>query len=254
MASLLILDSAGSSKSEDFTTEFDIPFNFKRIALQSFSMWVSWNNIDKDNNQFSYFDGSKWTLVTIPDGNYTSRELNNYLANYFGVEDPPVKFGINFARQRFVLKLAEHYKVDFKPSRLFDVLGFEPRIYDKPEEEARFIANISKGVDSIHIHCDVIEGAHLGRYSSEILYSFTPQNPPGSLISKEIREPLYFKVKKDNIQRIRMRVTDQHGHLIDLNGQQVLYRLLVKTEEEDYLQKIYQLLNKHVSQQSPRAA
>lgn len=230
MSSLLILDSKGFPKSEDFTVEFHRPLGLKRLALQSFSMWNSWNNVGGDNNQFMYFDGVTWTTVTIPEGNYTFKELNDYLSIYFGVEDPPIKLDVRMARQRFVLKLAENYKVDFSPSKLHEILGFEPRVYDQPQTEAKFVANISKGIDNIHIHCDVIEGAQLGQHSSEILYSFTPRHPPGSQIAMEFERPIFFRVKKDYVSKIRMRVTDQNGNAINLNGQLVLYRLLVEYE------------------------
>ncbi|GFS49844.1 uncharacterized protein TNCV_4344841 [Trichonephila clavipes] len=88
---LLILDSKTAEKSEDFTIEYARPFSFKQIALQSFSMYVSWENI-KDE-QFSYYDGSQWLNLSIPDGNYTIKGMNRYMVKFFG-NDPPILFGI----------------------------------------------------------------------------------------------------------------------------------------------------------------
>lgn len=222
----LILNSKGFPESEDFTVEYNVPLRFKRIALQSFSMWVSWYNISSD--VMRYFDGNSWIDLEFPDGNYTLRELNNFLAAYFRADDPPIKFGVVFARQRFVLKLAENYKVDFSHGKLRDILGFESSVYDQPEQEARFVANISKGIDNIHIHCDIIEGCMLNQNSSEVIYSFTPSNPPGSQISKEFEKLSFFRVKTDPIYKIRMHITNQDNVPINLNGQQVIYRLLTE--------------------------
>src|SRR5215813_13755474 len=227
---LLILNSKGYERSEDFTVEFHKPLRFKKMALQFFSIWVSWNNISEkyNNNRFSFFDGNVWTDMTIPDGNYTLRELNDFMVKYFREDDPPIKFGVVFARQRFVIKLKEHYRLDLTKSKLHEVLGFEPMTFEDEEQEGRFVANISRSVDDIHIHCNVIEGAYLNEYTSEIIYSFTPSNPPGSLIAKEFDKPVFFHVKTSPVYRIRMRVTNQDGEPLELNQQKVLYRLAVE--------------------------
>ncbi|GFW64861.1 uncharacterized protein TNCV_3067181 [Trichonephila clavipes] len=91
-----------------------------------------------------------------------------------------IQFGINFATSRIVLKLEPGYLVDFSQGELHKILGFEQRIYNQPEETARYLANISRGIDDIHIHCDIIHGTLYNDRTSDVLYSFTPSNPPGS--------------------------------------------------------------------------
>lgn len=223
--SLLILNSKSYPKSEDFTVEFAEPLQFRRIALQSFSMWVSWNNISNGlgNNTLSYFDGKNWSEVVFHDGNYSLFELNDCLASHFGLEEPPIKFDAMVARQRFVIKLKKGYKVDLSKSELHQILGFEPKIFENKVQEGKFEANISRGIDRIQIRCDIVEGARLNVHSSEVLYDFVPSNPPSSLISKEFFKPFYFKVKSSHVPRIRMRITNQDGELIDLNNHEVTY-------------------------------
>ena len=227
---LLILNSKDYPKSEDFTVEYATPLKIKRVALQSFSLWVSWYNICKayENNKLSFYDGSLWHDLTIPDGNYTLGELNDYMTTYFRNESPPIQFGVIFARQRFVIKLKEHYKLDLSKSKLHEILGFEPKVYEEVKQEAKYVANISRSVDDIHIHCDIIEGAYLNQFASEVIHSFTPAQEPGSLLSKDFDRPIFFKTKSNHVYRIRMRLTNQDGVPINLNNQRVLYRLLVE--------------------------
>ncbi|GFU20152.1 uncharacterized protein TNCV_2557421 [Trichonephila clavipes] len=222
---LLILDSKTAEKSEDFTIEYARPFSFKQIALQSFSMYVSWENI-KDE-QFSYYDGSQWLNLSIPDGNYTIKGLNRYMVKFFG-NDPPILFGIIEERQRTAIKLKDQYKIDLtKTKNLHKLLGFEPKVYAEPEQIGKYIADLSGGNDNIYIHCDIIEGAYINGFnSSDVIYSFTNSNRPGSQIIKSFDKPLFFPVRMDSVYRIRMRITNHRNELIPLNKQEVQYNFI----------------------------
>lgn len=223
----IILDSKNVDKSEDFTIEYSRPFHFTEIALQSFSMYISWNNITEKNNKFSYFDGAKWEDFIIPNGHYSIRGLNRYMVKYFG-NDSPILFGIIEERQRFSIKLEKNYKIDLSKSELYKILGFEPKIYEEEEQEGKFIADIANGNDNIYIHCDIVDGAYINQFQSQVIYSFTSSNPPGSLYAKEFDKLIFFPVKSDSINRIRMRITNHRGELIDLNKQEVQYKFIAK--------------------------
>ncbi|GFX21312.1 uncharacterized protein TNCV_2252591 [Trichonephila clavipes] len=218
-------NSKTAEKSEDFTIEYARPFSFKQIALQSFSMYVSWENI-KDE-QFSYYDGSQWLNLSIPDGNYTIKGLNRYMVKFFG-NDPPILFGIIEERQRTAIKLKDQYKIDLtKTKNLHKLLGFEPKVYAEPEQIGKYIADLSGGNDNIYIHCDIIEGAYINGFnSSDVIYSFTNSNRPGSQIIKSFDKPLFFPVRMDSVYRIRMRITNHRNELIPLNKQEVQYNFI----------------------------
>lgn len=225
----LILDSKQAEKSEDFTVEYSVPFQCKEIALQSFSMYISWNNITEKNNKFSFSsdNGVNWTELTIPIGNYTIRGLNRYMLKYFK-KDPPILFGIVEERQRIAIKLEENYEIDLTKSELHKILGFEKKIYKDLEQEGKYIADIADGNDNIYIHCNVVYGAYINDYQSDVIHSFTTTNPPGSQYSKEFDKPIFFPTKSDYIPRIRMSITNHRNKLIDLNNQTVQYRLLME--------------------------
>lgn len=222
---LLILDSKNSEKSEDFTIEYTRPLRIKQIALQSFSMFVSWDNI-KDE-KISYYDGNQWFDLSIPNGNYTIRGLNRYMINFFG-NDPPILFGIVEERQRIAIQLKDNHKIDLtKTSNLHKLLGFEPKIYEESEQIGKYIADLSNGNDNLYIHCDIAEGAYInGFQSSDVIYSFTNINRPGSQIIKAFDKPLFFPVRMENVYRIRMRITNHRDELIPLNKQEVQYNFI----------------------------
>lgn len=221
----IILESGKEKKSEDFTVEFSKPFHLKKLALQSFSLYVSWYNIEEKNNKFSYYDGSKWTDLIIPNGRYGVTGLNRFMIAYFG-SDPPILFGIVEERQRISIKLKQNYKIDLTKSDLHKILGFEPMIYDKEEQIGKYIADIENGNDNIYIHCDVIEGAYINQFPSEVIHTFTTSNRTGSQYSKHFDRPIYFPVKTDSIYRIRMTITNHRGELLNLHNQEVQYVLI----------------------------
>ena len=238
MDSLIILDSGNYEKSEDFTVEFKKPIRVHeatKLALKSMSMWVSWHNITTGNNTFKYFENARWHTVVIENGNYTLRELNNFLVKLFGVNDPPIKFAIHFATSRFIIRLDPGYMIDLSQGKLHELLGFEPRTYRNNEQTGKYIANISKGIDDIHIHCDAVGGVHYNDLNTDILYTFTPSHPPGSLIKIDEVNPSFAAVSQSRfISRIRMRITDQNENLIDLNKQRVVYRLVLRNKENEF--------------------
>ncbi|GFY45593.1 uncharacterized protein TNIN_106281 [Trichonephila inaurata madagascariensis] len=110
-------------------------------------MYVSWDNI-KDE-RVTYYDGHQWSNLSLPDGNYTIKGLNRYMEKVFGNE-PPILFGIVEERQRTAIKLKDPYKIHLtKSKKLHKLLGFEPKVYDEPEQMGKFIADLSGGNDNI---------------------------------------------------------------------------------------------------------
>src|SRR5215475_11504378 len=98
---LLVLES-NKNKFDVEYADNPIPLlGKKEIGLKGASLWYSWYNINKDfnNNTFKYSadNGVTWTLLTIPEGNYDTKELNNYLEMFFTTDDPPIVFDTNDA-------------------------------------------------------------------------------------------------------------------------------------------------------------
>ncbi|GFR17223.1 uncharacterized protein TNCT_317971 [Trichonephila clavata] len=184
-----------------------------------------------NNHSLTYKIGIETHHIPLDDGNYTVRDLNNTIRNTLTKDE--FQFGINFDTSWIVLKLESGYSIDFSQSELHKILGFEQRIYDQPEETARYLANISRGIDDIHIHCDIIHAILYNDRTSDVLYSFTPSNPPGSLIKIDEINPLFVSVNRsDCIHSIRMYITDQDDNIINLNKQRVIYRLILSSINE----------------------
>jgi hypothetical protein len=97
-------------------------------------------------------------------------------------------------------------------------------VIDKDKTEGKFPVNISKGIDRILIHYSLVENSYLNNVISDVIYSFVPETPPGSLITVNPNPPIYLPVReKKFIQTIRMQITDQENRLLELNNEPVTY-------------------------------
>ncbi|GBN44206.1 hypothetical protein AVEN_148428-1 [Araneus ventricosus] len=166
-------------------------------------------------------------ISDIVDENYTIEGLNRYMVKSFG-KDPPILFGIVEERQRTAIQLKDQYKIDLtNTNNLHKILGFEPKVNEEHEQIGKYIADLSNGNDNIYIHCDVAEGAYINGFNtSNVIYSFTNSNCPGSQIIKSFDKHLFFPVRKDSIYRIRMRITNHRNELDSLNNQEVQYNFI----------------------------
>lgn len=95
-------------------------------------------------------------------------------------------------------------------------------------------ANITNGVDSLLIHCSVVDrsASFANSQSSQILYSVSPPVvAPGTLFqaTQDSNETLYLPMNTNYIANIRMHITTQDGLTpVDINSEQVTYYLDIK--------------------------
>ena len=74
------------------------------------------------------------------------------------------------------------------------------------------------GFSTFNIHCNLISGVKNNGNSTDILYTFTLTEPPGYLINIIPTNILYQNLTMDRIEYIEFRFKDEHGRLIDFNG------------------------------------
>ncbi|GBN36904.1 hypothetical protein AVEN_32698-1 [Araneus ventricosus] len=192
-------------------------------------MWTSWFNIhEKFNNHIlKYIYKGVEHQIKFDHGNYMMSELNEEFQNHFEVKKPPIELDVHQATSRFVIKLDTGYAIDFTGYELYKILGFEEKIYDQPKQKGKFIADISKGIDELFIHCDRVRSLH-NEGTNDILHVHTHSNPPGSIIKITEINPVFEDVNTNHpIERIRMHITNQDNEIIDLDKQRMRYTLIL---------------------------
>mgnify|MGYP001072078391 CR=1 FL=1 len=253
MSFTLKLDSSSLNQdSDNFTVNFANPIvlntsskeNEKtkyEIALITADLWYSFSNISSElgNNTFKYYNGSVWRDVTLPNGNFQISDINDFLevtmdqnSDYTTDPDGNIEYNIvlapNIVTLKVELALKNGYKLDLTTSKLNELLGFNQAIYDTTTSSTNRV-DITRGVNSLAIHCNIAGGSFDNNLGSDILYSFVPQSGRGSAIHIEPNYPIYLPVSEEMaINRIQMRITDQLNRRVNFNGEPITYFLHIR--------------------------
>ena len=130
---------------------------------------------------------------------------------------------------RIVLEILDRKcQVDFNAeNNLCNVLGFSKRIYKVGLHESENLVNILS-VNSILVHCDVIESSRLNGVDSPVIYNFFPDVAPGDKIVVIPLHLIYIPLTLNIIPHMTCWLTDQNGKELDLCGEEVTITFHVK--------------------------
>ena len=112
--------------------------------------------------------------------------------------------------------------VDFNiENSIRSVLGFEGKKYKgKKRYESENKVDILN-VNSIFVHCDVINPSRVNGIPAPIIYSFFPNATPGDKIVSQPQHLVYMPLTLNVISSMTVWVTDQKGNLLDFRGQEL---------------------------------
>lgn len=208
--------------------------NYK-VALVSGDMWYSWYNITTHNNQFKYYNDKEWVIIHIPPGSYNITDLNlemKRLVKAEGDDRDSISIEPNYNTSKSRVILGEDYKVDFTiEGGLRDVLEFDANVLEDGTHDSDRQVNITN-IHSILIRCSLVSSSYLNGSTSDVIYSFSPNKPPGSLLALAPNQLIYIHMSgRDTLPSITMRVTDQDGRPVDFNGERVTFLLHIKKRD-----------------------
>ena len=230
--------------SHDFRIRFDPPIelernkNWKASLNKIVSLPYSWYNVRAayGNNTFKWKKktDSVWQTLTLPDGMYGYDDFNNFTQKQLGKKDPAddtskelFNLFFDFSILRVVIVLDSTIEMDFSTGTFADLIGFEKKIISQETNISKFIPNITRSVDWIFIHCDLItrEVKHVG---SDVLFAIpTSTYQVGQIITEQPLRLEWFPVNKNLVQEIRVYLTDGRNNIVDLNGQNMALSIFV---------------------------
>lgn len=231
-----------TNNSSDLSFEIYPPINLDvneqhELALVGLTMYNSIPNIDNSNNCFKFEYKNESYSFLIPHGAYEISSLNDYLKREI---ETTFKFSnlfeikANNSTLRCVIELNDdELKINFDhENSLKDILGFDtPSIEGKGTHEGIKLVNINP-VNSILVNCSVIEGSYLNGSQKPILYSFTPNVPPGFRIVEDIYSPVFLPVSDWNIENMKIWLTDQNMNKLNVRGEEVTLRLELRSRKQ----------------------
>ena len=236
---LYICASGNTSRLKTpFTPPLEFPTSHRyEMALVSLETYYSFPNIDASNNhvKISFDEGKSWSDIHIPVGCYEIEAINNEIQRFI-----MQKMGDAKPEQRVILSpnpntlrcvlevLHAGCRVDFDvgDDSLCTVLGFDRKVYTVGRYESERIVNILS-VNSILVHCDIIESSRLNGRQASIIYTFFPDAAPGDKIISIPTHLIYSPLTLNVIPRMTCWVTDQNGRELDL-GEELTITFHVK--------------------------
>jgi hypothetical protein len=203
------------------------------MAMYRLETYFSFPNIDSSNNsiRISIDSGKNWLDLKIPIGCYDITGINEALQRLFPnksndkkVKEPYVVLSGNKNTLKCVLEIMKDSTiVDFNTQNsIRSVLGFEAKKYkgggSRYESENK--VNILS-VNSILVHCDVINATRVNGMLAPVIYNFFPNVSPGEKIVSQPQHLIYVPLTMNVIPSMTVWVTDQNGELLQLRGEQL---------------------------------
>lgn len=191
------------------------------LSIQSCSIPYSFCNCDYYNNVLSYSLNGTDHVINIEQGNYTVLTLAKYLLDATGLT-----FTYNSTKNRYVITHPTYNFVLKSDSTCFELLGFpDNNNYSSASKSLTSIITINLFpiravlIESSNIICNNINAYENQQNNASILASIPVNTSPNSIITYSNNGYTKFLVDHfDNFTNLNIRLTDQDGDTLDLNG------------------------------------
>ena len=236
-----------SNKPENFLTRFNKPItldsNYEYVIglNRIINMSFTWFNVNSDyGNQlikYSSDNGSTFNNITFPQGVWNYTDFNEYIkeiAKTGDNDDPtyPITISFDTTTFRVTVTLATNYQLDLTQSDFNDLIGFSKKVLKDSVNIGDRVPNLSQDTDILNIHCDLVNSSLVDGDESDIIYTFsTSVLRPSYSFTLEPRRVTYNPVNKQQISSIRIFITDGKRRLINLNGADTSFSLILKRAE-----------------------
>ena len=167
---------------------------------------------------------------------YDYARINTFIQQHTGKVDPTKEdsayiFTIHFEFSTYRILIIVHrdYELDLSQGNFGELLGYNKRILTGPSFGDK-VPNITRGVDWVYLHCDLIS-RQTNNVPSDLLYSFSTADLRVSYPFR--KEPLRLEwqpVNKSSINEIRVWVTDGRNNILNLNGTDIAINLMIEKE------------------------
>ena len=236
----------GNNTPQDFTTKFNGPMILDRnsqymVGLNRIvNMSFTWFNVNSSyGNQlikYSSDNGSTFKNITFPAGVWNYTDFNAYIKEITKTSDDPPKYPITLEFDnttfRVTVTLANNYQLDLTASNFNELIGFDKKVLTNETNIGPKVPNLSQDSDILNIHCDLINDSLVDGQDTDIIYSFsTSVLQPSYSFTIEPQRITFNPTNKNSISSIRIYITDGKRRLVDLNGADTSFSLILKKVE-----------------------
>ena len=206
-----------------------------QAALIGFSTFNSIQNIIENKNdklKYSVDSGVTWKTIKIIPGSYEIVTLNKEIKRLLSIpylDEKRFNLTAETTVNRISLTLDNKTLIDFNiPDSFCDVLGFKRKTYTNGYFLGENLPKITN-INTIVIHCNIIEGGYIEGRLSNALYSFPSfMVPIGYKINIFPSNLTFFPISRKSIQSINIRITDENNNEIVFGGEDWCLDILIK--------------------------
>ena len=234
---------------QDFITKFnrslilDSNYQYAVGLNRIINMSFTWFNVNSSyGNQlikYSSDNVSTFNDITFPAGVWNYTGFNTYIKDITKIvksgasdNEYPITLAFNDTTFRVTVTLANNYQLDLTASNFNELIGFDKKILKSGNNVGLKVPNLSQDTDILNIHCDLINDSLVDGQDTDIIYSFsTSVLQPSYSFTIEPRRVTFNPVNKNNIDSIRIHITDGKRRLINLNGADTSFSLILKRIE-----------------------
>jgi hypothetical protein len=144
--------------------------------------------------------------------------------------DPLPKLRYNNFSRKVVFEFMKNHRLTFSPS-LATVLGVEddqnPLELKNDETVCKGgrVADITKGINSLFVYCDLLEHVAVGDARAPLLRIVSAVGANGEIITQTFEDPLYVPLRKKNFDSIEIDIRDDFGRSIPFESGKVIVTL-----------------------------
>ena len=198
------------------------------VSLTHCSLYYTWRNIKAsyNNNELSYkhIKSNRTHHITIPDGSYSILDIN-YFIRFTMVQNAYTKgdednSGINIYANpvfnRVTVSVNDEFELSFR-TRLADFLGFDQA--QLPITNTEIHGAFKPSTERVHnvvINCNLAENNY--DYTSNALYTFTPDQSVGTLLSVRPYYPIWTSCRNASFDFIEVCFIDQDNRLLKIEN------------------------------------
>lgn len=185
------------------------------IGLINLETYHSYPNIVEGENNKLYI-GSR--QISIPTGAYELDDIERYIKDKL-IGDEFIEIQANLNTIKCAIK--SNRVLDFsKADSLGSMLGFSKKLEANKFHESEKPVDIMK-TNAICVDCSIATGSYVNGESGHLIYSFFPQVPVGYKIVETPQNVIYLPLSTKSIRSITLKIVDQDGKLLNLQGESI---------------------------------
>ena len=147
----------------------------------------------------------------------------------FDASTPRLRY--NTVNKKVIFEMMKDHWLVFSPT-LAMLLGLgddqttvTPKDEDQTTYKAARVADITKGINSLFVYCDVLQHVLVGDACAPLLRIVSASGASGEIVTKTFEEPLYVPLQKKNFDSIEIDIRDDLGRSVPFESGKVIVTL-----------------------------